>query len=360
MERPAPSPIRLGLLFDFPQADAGESFETAVRLGLEDAAAGRLDRPVEFVRHLARGLPLGTAADTEHGFAALEDADVVAIVGPSISDNGLIVRDLADAAGLPCINYTGGEMTRSEWMFHYQVGSLEEEPLVLTEHLDGRGLRRAAVVFDDSPVGRRYAESFEGARARLGLETTASVSVSPVAAPDSGGAALVQRLRSGEPSVLVYLGLGMSARTLAVALAEASWSIPVVANSALMFGYARKDWRAGWEGWVYVDTVADDNPRRSALRARSPATAAGPVGVAGYDIGRLLGEGLARCQHLTRAGVREGLERVKRLPASSGLDGTTMSFGCWDRGALKGDYLVLRVWEDGHTVQYRPGPRVEQ
>jgi hypothetical protein len=106
---------------------------------------------------------------------------------------------------------------------------------------------------------------------------------------------------------------------------------------------------------VYVDTVADDNPRRQALRELSRATAAGPVGVAAYDIGRLLGEALARAMHLTRPGIRDALERVKRLPAASGRAGTTMGFGAWDHAALKGDYLVLRVWQDGRTVQFSTG-----
>ena len=40
----------------------------------------------------------------------------------------------------------------------------------------------------------------------------------------------------------------------------------------------------------------------------------------------LLGEAIARADHLTRDGVREGLESVKRLPAASGHPGTTMGF----------------------------------
>ena len=151
------APILVGSLFDFPQADEGASFLDAVRLGLDDVAAtGRLDRAVELVHHLARGLPLGTARDVENGFDDLEALGVLAILGPSISDNGLIVRDLADEAGLPCINYTGGEHTRSELMFHYQVGSLEEEPAILAAHLRSRGLTTVAVVHDHSTVGRGY------------------------------------------------------------------------------------------------------------------------------------------------------------------------------------------------------------
>ena len=47
-------------------------------------------------------------------------------------------------------------------------------------------------------------------------------------------------------------------------MAELDWDVPVVANSALMFGYARPDWRDGWAGWEYLDGIADDNRQRAA------------------------------------------------------------------------------------------------
>ena len=341
------TPIRIGLLYDFPQHDGGDSFAHAVELGLGTVS---LDRPVEFVRELAAGLPSGSAFDVEQKFAALEQQGVLAIAGPSISDNGIVVRDLADRAGLACINYTGGAITRSEFMFHYQVGSLEEEPAVLAEHLADRGIRRVAVVHDRSPVGSQYAHWFELARATVGIEVTANAVINPLA---TEATELVARLESSKPDGLVYLGLGVAARTVSLAVAALEWTVPVVANSALMFGYAQREWREAWDGWVYVDIVSDDNPMRNELRERDRATAAGPVGVAAYDIGRLLGEAIVRGDHLTRDGIRDGLERVKRLNASSGHTGTTMGFGQWDRGALKGPYLVLREWRDGKTVQHR-------
>jgi hypothetical protein len=99
---PAPAPILVGLLYDFPQADAGASVEEALRLGwAEVAATGRLDRPIELVTRHARGLPGGTAHDVEMNYGELVDHGVLAVVGPSISDNGLIVRRLADAPKFP-------------------------------------------------------------------------------------------------------------------------------------------------------------------------------------------------------------------------------------------------------------------
>ena len=340
-------PIRIGFLYDFPQGD--DLFSASLRLGLDEvASSGRLDRDIEFVERHARGLPSGSEHDVKRAFAELVDDGAVAIIGPSISDNALIAAPLCDAARIPAINYSGGERTRSQWMFHYQVGSLEEEPPVLAQRMVERGLGRAAVVFDQSPVGRRYAECFEAARARLGLEVTGTASIASLAETADD---LLTRLRGGNPDVLVYLGLGVSSRAVALARLALDWDIPVLANSALMFGYARRDWRDGYAGWEYVDTIADDNARRSALGEISPRAAGGPIGCAAYDMGRLLGEGIAQSDHPTRAGIADGLRRVKQLPATSGYEGTLMGYGTWEHAALKGHYLVLREWRDGKSVQ---------
>ena len=308
------SPIRVGLLYDFPQGDG--TFEAALQLGIDEVAAtGRLDRPFEFVARDARGLPAGSEHEVVEGFDDLVAQGVSVIIGPSISDNALIVAPLCDRAEIPAINYTGGERTRSQWMFHYQVGSLEEEPPVLAARMVERGFRRAAVLFDQSPVGRRYVEAFEAARARLGLEVTGSASISPLS---ENAEALLARLRGGEPDVLVYFGLGVTSRAVSLARDALGWDVPVLANSALMFGYARPDWRDGYAGWEYLDTIADDNRVRAALRERSAEAAAGPIGCAAYDMGRLVGEAVARAEHLTRAGIADGLRRVKHCPRRAG------------------------------------------
>ena len=125
----------------------------------------------------------------------------------------------------------------------------------------------------------------------------------------------------------------------------------MLANSALMFGYARPDWRDGYAGWEYIDTIADDNVRRQALMKISLPIGGGPMGCAAYDMGRLLGEAIAQADHLTRAGIADGLRRVKQLPATSGYEGTLIGFGTYDHAALKGHYLVLREWKAGRSVQ---------
>lgn len=319
-------------------------------LGISEVAE-RFDRPVELIARQAHGLPAGSIFDVERCFAELVSSAVLAIIGPAVSDNGLVVGKLAESAQVPCINYTGGERTRSSWMFHYQVGSLDEEPLVLLEHLQSQGHRDVALVYDRTPVGRAYADTFMVGADAHSVNVGASVPIDPLADTASGVKGVIDRIRAVDPSAICYLGMGVGARGLAHAIDDAKWEIPVAANSALMFAYLHREWRALWEGWTYVDTLSDTNQTLADLRARDRKTGGGPVGVAAYDIGRLLGEGLARTAHLTRDGLRLGLESVKRVPASSGRAGTVMGFGHYDHAALKGPYLVLRRWEAGKSVE---------
>ncbi len=343
------APVKVGVLIDHVGPESPMVGE--VRRVLDQATAdGRLDRPVELVVEVADGLPRGTAAAVSHAFSRLVDQDVVAILGPSITDNGLVVRDLADDARMPCCNWTGSDRTRSEWMFHYQIGSLEEEPFLLADHLVARGCRRLVVVQDRSPIGARYGAYLDRAVEHRGLRVDATSFVSPVA---DDLTATVEEIRRHDADGLVYLGLGLSAGALGRAIAASGWQPPAVAtNSALMFGWANPDWTALWEGWTYVDAWSERNPRLEALldldpsrRDRSPLMFA-----AGDDLGRLLTEALAGAELFTPAAVKESWERVKCLPASLGGPDTTMSFGQWDRAALKGEFLVLRTWRGGRSL----------
>ena len=338
--------MHLGLLFDFPQGDSGDGLEHALRLGLTTSGFDLDD--VTFTRRETLGHPAGSVDDVVAGFDALVAEGVDLIVGPSISDNCLAPRDAADRAQVPTINYSGGERTRSDWMFHYQVGSLEEEPPLLVARMRERDMSTCVVIHDASVVGERYCEVFGWSVADAGVEISATAPIDPLATDLD---ATVAALRATSPDVVVYLGLGASSHAVATTIIDSGWDIPVLANSALMFGYIKPEWHAAWAKWEYIDTIADDNATRQALAEIDRRTAAGPVGCCAYDIGRLVGAAAHRADDINPAGLRVGLERVKQLPATSGYDGTLMGFGVQDRGALKGQFLVLRAWRDGKTVQ---------
>jgi len=335
--------VRVGVLHDYPRPDGGASFEWAVRLGVgEVEATGRLPAPVIFMHEPAHG-------DIAAAFARLVDRGVLAILGPAITDGALAVRPLVDEAGVPCINYAGNDEARSAWLFHFQIGSLEDEPALLVDHLARRRLGRVVLVQDTSRVGNRMAAFFRDAAAAQ-CELTAHLRVEPDGA---GIAAAVIAARGAKPDALAFVGFWRAAHGLTVEMKAQGWTVHAVANSALMYGHADPAWARDWDGWTYVDTFSETNPRFAALSrmAADDGRTAGPGEAGAYDMGRLLAEGIARAPELTRAGIRAGLERVKALPAAPGRAGTLMGFGNWDRGALKGPYLVLREWRGGLSVE---------
>lgn len=335
--------VRVGVLHDYPRADGGASFEWAVRLGMAEVeATGRLRTPVAFVHEPAHD-------DVGAAFARLVDRGVLAILGPAITDAALAVRPLVAAAGVPCINYAGNEEARSAWMFHFQIGSLEEEPPLLVEHCVGQRCARVALVQDRSKVGDRMGRFFGDATAAR-CDVVVHLRVDP---DGVDVASALEAARDARPDALVYVGLWRAAHGLALETTARRWDVHRVAGSALMYGHADAAWARDWEGWTYVDTFSERNPRFAALRRTAAAAgrAAGPGEAGAYDMGRLLGEALARAPEPTPVGLRAGLERAKALPTATGRPGTSMGFGNWDRGALKGPYLVLRRWRDGRSVE---------
>lgn len=343
-------PLRVGVLNDMSDGPPGQSdIQPWLRLAADDLVAnGRIDREVEFVESWGLGLPSGTAAAVEHAFKDLVEMDPLIIVGPAIGDNALVATPLADSYRVPTINWAGTEMARSDYMFHLQVGSHEDEPILLARHLASLGRSRPAVVYDRSPIGRRYLQFFQAEAELLDVRISSAVPVAPLA-EDADDVA--DQVLAGRPDAVVYLGLGVASPAVADALAARRFDGPRAMNSAGLRGYL-PEFAEKIDGWTYIDMHSDSNPTLLSLRHRlglPPGSGSGPA--RGYDLGRLVAEGLARAVELTREGVKDGLELVKWLPAAEGRAGTLLGFGQHDRGALHGEYLVLRRWVDGQTEE---------
>jgi ABC-type branched-subunit amino acid transport system substrate-binding protein len=106
------------------------------------------------------------------------------------------------------------------------------------------------------------------------------------------------------------------------------------------------------DGWVYVDLCSDQNQTLAAFYARVQSVARSRLAAAkGYDLARLVAEGIARAAEPTREGIRKALEHVKWLPAAQGCEGTLLGFGKFDRAALHGSYLVLRQWRNQRSEE---------
>ena len=344
------TPMRVGILDDMSEGPPGlTDADRWIRLAVDDLrASGSLDRDVELVHAHGLGLPSGTAAAVERAFVELVHQDVLLVVGPAIGDNAIVATPFAEHHRVPTVNWAGSERGRGEWMFQLQVGSHEDESIVLARHLASIGATSVCVVSDRSPIGRRHLDFLVAEAEVLGLAVVGSATVSPGA---EDATAEVDRVLTAGPDAAVYLGLGLSAPAVARALTARGFDGPRALNTAGLRGMDPAFARI-IDQWVYVDMFSDDNAELARVVERLGSPARPSMGVAkGWDLGRLVAEGLARAPERSREGVKEGLERVKWLPAAEGHEGTLLGFGLHDRGALHGRYLVLRQWRDGVSVQ---------
>jgi branched-chain amino acid transport system substrate-binding protein len=344
------TPLRVGILNDMSEGPPGPTdIARWLRLVADEFINnGRIDCGIEFIHAWGLGLPSGTAGAVERAYAALVEQDVLLIVGPAIGDNALVATPLAERHRVPTINWAGAERARGEYMFHLQVGSHEDESIVIARYLASLGVRRVGVVHDRSPIGRRHLQYVQAEAEVVGLHIAATASVAPLA---DAADIEVNRVLNAETDALIYLGLGLSAPAVAQAVKASGWRGRCVMNTAGLRGYVG-EFAKMIDGWVYVDMRSDGNKTLAALGERLGLPAAGSQAAArGYDLGRLVAEAVARAPERTREGIKEGLEQIKWLPAAQGHEGTLLGFGKQDRGALHGRYLVLRQWLDGQSVE---------
>lgn len=310
--------------------------------------AGRIADPVEFVHAYGLGLPTGTAEAIEQAYQDLVDQDVSLIVGPAISDNAVIVAPLAERLRVPTLYWAGVQRARGRYTFQLQVGSVEEEALVIARYLATRGARRLGVIHDLSPLGTAHFKALEDEAARRGLELVAATGLAPLGMEADEA---VRQVLAATPEALVYLGGGQCAVGIAKALAACPWTGLRIMTSAGDPALA-----TACDGWTHVAMHSDTNRVLQALLADHaiPADQAATA-ARGHDLGRLVAEAIAHARDSSRESIRLGLEHVRWLPAAQGADGTLLGFGHQDRGALHGRYLVLRQWRDGQSVDVSAG-----
>ena len=343
--------VRVGVLNDMcdgPPA-TGDITPWLAREVAAVQASGRLDAEVEFVHAYGLGLPAGSADAVERAYMELaRQDDIVIIAGPAIGDNALIATPLVERERIPTINWAGAERARGEYMFHLQVGSHEDESLVIARHMQAIGATRLGVVFDQSPIGTRHLKYLEDEARIIGLKIVATAAISPLEDDATGD---VNTVLASKPDGFVYLGLGLSAPAVSQPLAASGWQGPRIMNTAGIRGMDPQ-FAAKIDQWIYVDMYSDGNLTLAAKCKELGAAPHETLSVAkGHDFGRLVAEGLARSLEFTRDGVKTGLEQVKWLPAAEGMEGTTLGFGIQDRGALHGRYLVLRQWLGGKSIE---------
>jgi ABC-type branched-subunit amino acid transport system substrate-binding protein len=347
---------RIGILVGEETADRGgdwaQVWQNCFQLALDDAIARNIvDQPVELVVRSVEGLPTGSQHNVIQAWRELEDEGAIAILGPSNADNGMAVQETANAGKVVTIVFGCSERLASEWTFSVPWGAAPEDAFYALSWAHQQGHRRVAALWDSAWHGLEWFQYARIAARRFGIEIIGDVRIPALVMDEADRSNQleqardgVERLRPLHPDALVMMTSHGSV-PFAMAVKELGWDIPrVIAGGS--FGAARMLPEL-FEGWVGTCLWDDNNPtcvrfldrytERFGERPRED------MAIAVHDGCRALLEGISLAPIMTRAGVRQGLEQVKLLPASTGGPGSVLSFGPFDHRGFKGrDISILR------------------
>ena len=345
------APTRIGVLIDLDMGTK-DDFLACLRFAFDEAYDQRvLLRPVELVVKEAIGLPRLEARNPIEGYRWLVEQGVLCTIGPLITDNSIALAPVIDACGVPAVTWTGTDRYFGDYCFNLGNGGLAEEAAIMATWIRRSGHRTVGMIHEISPGGVEYASNFRWYAAREKLDVLIEAYTTQI--PDDLEVVLC-KIRDQKPDCLAYLGYGYPTILMRPIFEKLGWDPPRIMTSAFQFCYAKPEWMAALEGWVGVDQMCELNPLLAPMLDRFAARLGKrrdhTVTALSYDTARLIAEGLARAPLLTPRGVKEGLEKVRMLPAVNGGPRTHMSLGPYDHKAYKGDWLLLRRIENGRTV----------
>jgi branched-chain amino acid transport system substrate-binding protein len=345
------APTKVGVLIDLDMGTK-DDFLACLRFAFDEAfEEGTILRPVELLVKEAIGLPRLEAKNTIDGYLELVRDGVLCTIGPLITDNSIALAPVIERAGVPAVTWTGTDRYFGDYCFNLGNGGLAEEAAIMATWIRRSGFKTVGMIHEQSPGGIEYASNFRYYCAKEKLDVLIEAYTTQIP-PDLED--VLRKIRDQKPECLAYLGFGYPTILMAPMFARLGWNPPRVMTTAFQFCYAKPEWMAALEGWVGVDQMCEANPLLQPMFDRVAAKTGKrrdhTVTALTYDTARLVAEGIARANLLTPKGLKEGLEKVRMLPAANGGPRTHMSLGPYDHKAYKGDWLLLRRIENGRTV----------
>lgn len=341
-------PVKIGVLVDMDLGQLLADWIDPSILAIEDALnEGVWGRgPVEIITADARGLPRENYRKVIAGYDWLVDQGCVVVLGPMISDNSLLLQDHIDATGVPCIGWTGAHAFASDYCFTVANGDIASEGVICANWLYGQGFEKVGLFWEAGSSGRDYADYFRYQAMQLGMTVTREVMLEP------NPLNLEQHLsdmRDMGTEGIYYGGYGYATMHFGRAFKALGWDPPRIMGTAFMFYSNTNRWEEGIDGWHGCDQLAEPgaNPNYEAMiqrfEARFGRETRNVVVALSYDTARAAIHGIANAKIPTPKFVKEGLERIRWMPATNGGPSTYVQFGPGDHKGYKGDFLT--IWE---------------
>jgi ABC-type branched-subunit amino acid transport system substrate-binding protein len=348
-------PVKIGFLGAELGPSLAKAYRQIHRMAFDEGyEQGWLNRRVEFVAHDENGLPFGSLRNAADGFRWLVDQGCIAVAGAYSGDNTIAVAPVAEELKTPLVSWGGTERMLNAYTFRLGNGDCGGDPTLIAKWLVKNGYKSVGVICEMSTLGEDAFKFFRLACTRLGVQI-AGVETAPPTTPH------MQRhlanLKATGCEALAHIGYGMhfAFDLFRPALQALDWDPPRMTGTAFQF-YVQVGYDP-FEGWFGLDQYCPDNPRAEQFRQdyearhhEAPPQWPSTIPLIAYDTARVLAEGLHRAPTPNGEGMRDGIERLRFLPSSTGGPRTHIAAGPHDHNLFKGDWLVYVRCAGGRFV----------
>lgn len=359
------APFRIGICMEWAiGSQILQDFYDGMTMACDEAIeAGRLDRPVEFVKREVAGPMLGTNEVVRDAWRELAyDEQVLAIIGPVVTEANMAITDEVNRGKVPTISFCATLDWAGPYCYTLPNGAFVDEAPVLAQYIASQGHKTVGVFHEDGLIGEEFFAAFRPAAKRAGLQIVSDHVVGLGATARPVYPQLMAVREAGAEAIVVlsaYGALPQVQSALTQAKAELDWEPAKFQNMTWVgltamatagdrdIGEALTD----FEGWVGLDQIHEENQTFQAMLDRFETRyGRRPIHcytALGYDHGQVVANTLERMKPPSPEGFKHALERTRMLPACIGGPGNMISFGAYDHRGYKGDFIVLRTVKDG-------------
>ncbi len=314
----------------------------------EATANGVLDREVEVVVREVQGAPFGMVSATRDAFRDLTGPQgCLAILGPFMPPAAAAVAAEVNQFGVPTLSYAGTDAFAGEFCFNLAHSSLSDEGPFLADVLRRQGAKKIAVIREDNFWGDECIGQLRLRARELGLQLFTEQVVSTFAKTADVGAAL-RVIQALDTDAIVYFGAGFAIANVIEAINAAGKLPRIIFNSA--FDMLTPELDGTQQSLPDIAGISQIHERNATLQAmldrfekrygRRPSHVFAALG---YDLAHMLALGLSQARPHSCDGLKQALEKIRRIPTAVGVPGTHMGFLPWDHHGHKGGYMLREI-----------------
>ena len=346
----ATDPTKLGVLLPLsgPTGQIGRSALQSVQLALDMFQDRHADLELSLVIR-----DTGATTETARGAlrALVEEARVIGVIGPLLSQTAEELAPLADALGVPLFSPFARDSQfpqLSPYAFRNSLTDAMQGRLLASYATRQLGLRRFAILFPDDAYGTALAKHFSDSLAEHDGRVVARAAYSPDT-PDPGNA--LERIRAETYDALLVPDYADNVALLAPELAfDAASGVQLLGTDGWNDPQITAIAAAAVDGSVFVDGFFAESPVphvESFVNGFRDRYGAVPdlLAAQAYDT-------LTMCARVLRSGVRTRSELRERSGAHSRLSRCLRGhLDGRERRRRKGALRIERTWGQDHPDQ---------